>query len=1268
MKLNFKKILLICLLCITAIVAASYFFLTSNIFLSRIVVPALGRYLIKADYTTEHVKYNPFTSYLEAKGVLVGDSNNPFLTAKKASCYVNVFSLLNSTLELNFRDIYIEDIDINFIKRKGEKWSIPWMYKTVPPDEVLKFDVDFTNINITNMNIKYLQDIGYGKYPLEAELIGLNVSSERIKNGQLAFLKYAGKINIISSVTGIENIGNIYGTNKVNLAEWSAPSQVSIGAVITDIYTGKEYPKIPNRTILFDLDIIRQLENPLKNNMNLQIKDIINNKLDSALNASGQMNFYPFNFITDINANPIHAPSLRVFNNVLGNYDLGNATFSYLGKLFASRENFRSSGKLSLTNAVPTANNIPLTSGIPLDLLLNYSFDLDYAKQIALIKKLNSVLINQKEELVKIALDKPMPINYGKDLSAKSSPPPTINIRTTDLHLGILNKTIGDEVQILSGVLDSNINLAIAPNSKILIIKGETKTKDVILDVVKTNKLINLNFNQQIDIELENFKNLKFNKYELDIYQKSDISSKVFISGNYDFYTKKGKLHTLIPFINQDFISLYQTIPDNNEKISSLIQKTSPFDIYLENDLSFNLSKGFLFNVENLILIFSNPVKNSSLILTLLEHFSFSINKNKIVLNKDIVLNSDVKNADFVNIKDFLPESFPIKFKKGSFTNKLLLIVPKELNSLKIKGQMALLYSNLNFYNQYIRDLSVTTDINAVIYDTKAINLIDCTTELYTNGVQCLKAKTNGVLTFNKTKDSNLIITVEDINKYFANLFYEGISVNINSLKATGKILCRFTEAGNNTFINGEINMSKAVFGDMKNDIKQTTVNGNLKFDVAGTEKEFKIKKLNISLLQKKKEIVQLDASGNFPVPINAGISILSVNSNNVLLDKIAPIYLQLNRAINKTIVQDSEEYDPIDFKGLNLNGDVNLHNVTYGKLINSSYHSKLDIKNNKITLIQRKSQINGTDIKYQGALETNHRRGYPYRFNTEFNNLDLEPFVKTFVTGEYKKAGGIVNSFILSLQGKGFTTKSIYKTLKGRLDIKLSKLSVPYQIEEYNVLKFLLAPLVILEQIRTMLPGGFLVNNFEKGITATRNILNNEKNIKLISGLIMLTARSGYVELNKVEFLGEKNEPVNYSDFYGSIDYDGNLDIYSKSNISGLILPVYIDGTIKKPTPNFTFFIPKFLFLNILTILNPLNILDFVLDICIGVYKTFEGMAVYTWDLITSPFSSETPEKVEKKKENVDQNKKTADKSETEKEVKQVTEYLKYSDWIHLV
>ena len=1254
MKFRFKKKIYYSLLSIFLFIIASYFFFTSSFFVAKIFFPAFGKYIMKVDFSIEHAKFNPFTSYLEWDNAVVGDRNNPFIKVKKTHCYIDIFSLFKKPLIFKFHDIYLEDIDVNLKKIKKENWSIPWIYVTVPSEKKVQFAVDFTNIKISNMNIKYQQDINFGSYPLESELSNLDVSLKYLKNGILSPLTYKGKIKLKSSRTGIENSGTITGISRVNLGKWCIPTHIKIASVISDISSGKETgkPHIKERKISFDFEIKEKAKNSAKHEIiSFRVRDIINSKTDSELNAYGQLNFYPFNLKAFLNAKEIHAPTQHILSNLLGNYDLGNGNLSFLGRLSVTEKTLKTAGELSLTNSLPSINDFQFSYGIPLNYYLNYSIALNHEKKSFVLKRLFSLLTKQKQELIRVELNKPMHLSSGKDNKPDPDNPPAINITTSNLNLLSFNKILEKDFKFLSGELNSIITLSMSPySSNNFKISGITKTKNTKIEVTSNKSLIKSNLTQVIDADIEDYKNIKINKYELIVDNGLEKATKIKVTGDYNFLSKKGNIHTLIPYFDKSLLNFYQCFSNYNKEVYKFLEATSKFTISLDNEVALDLRKENLIKVKKLQLLFSNPERESLVTLSLRDQFFFILKQNKIILHEDIVLKSDVKNLDIARFLESLPTSFPFKLSKGNFTYDLLFVIPKEMDSIKIKGKIALLYSSLSFYNQYVKDLSITNYINAVLFDTKSMNLTDTTTEIYINGVQCLTSKTNGILAFNKTDDTSLIISIKSVNKYFANLFYDGISANINELVADGKIYCRFTQTANKSFFKGEINMSKAVFGQKEGIKENAALKGNLSFNIEGTKNRFNIDELNLLLQNQNKDVVQMDVSGNFPVPLKAGKAKIAVKFDKFALGEIATVYLQLSKQINKTFVDKGGHFEPIDFEGLNLEGDIKFNSLSYGKEINSFFHSKLNISDNKITLSKEKAELNGTNIQYHGEIDTNQRNGFPYVFNAKLSNLDLTPFIKTFISGDYKKAGGTVNSFHMSVNGKGFSKENLRNNLTGKMKIILSNLSIPYQINQLDELKFLLAPIVILEQIREKLPGGFLVTNFEKGIKSTKEIMNNQNNIELKSGIIDLSAEKGLIMLNKVLFLGTENDLIDYSYFDGTVDFDGNMDIYSKSNLSGIIAAFYIEGTIEKPVPDFSLFIPRFMVWNIFSLINPVNIAVFVYDLLTGIYKTLEGLAVSFWDIIISPFTSADTVKDEKVKKDMNHEKSAQEPAGKEK------------------
>ena len=287
-----KYYLLRALLYAVLALVALYLFATSNFFLTKIFFPAFGNYVTKVKFSVGHASYDPFTSCLELRGVIVGNEENPFIRAKKVNCRTNIFHLLHKIMEFKCSDIDIEDVDVNFIKPSEERWSIPWLYVNVPSGEKVQFKVDFSDINISNMNIRYQQDIGYGNEPLESEINDLNVTLKHLKNGLLSPIKYNGAIKIKSTSTGVINNANIFGVTRVNLGDWCIPSHINLSSTLTDIYAGVRRHNIAGRKLTFDFDVKRDGKYPTGNVIDfLRARDIVANGLDSEFNASGSSTF-----------------------------------------------------------------------------------------------------------------------------------------------------------------------------------------------------------------------------------------------------------------------------------------------------------------------------------------------------------------------------------------------------------------------------------------------------------------------------------------------------------------------------------------------------------------------------------------------------------------------------------------------------------------------------------------------------------------------------------------------------------------------------------------------------------------------------------------------------------------------------------------------------------------------------------------------------------------------------------------------------------------
>ena len=699
-----------------------------------------------------------------------------------------------------------------------------------------------------------------------------------------------------------------------------------------------------------------------------------------------------------------------------------------------------------------------------------------------------------------------------------------------------------------------------------------------------------------------------------------------FMEGNVRFFT--GTLDSdMILSINceNNDINLngITSIKDLSLKINGFdpmkLTSAQSLNFNMKNDASFKFN-GESLNLNNFNIVLEKQKEGFKSDFILVSPLVFKIDKKGLHLNNDIKFDIMLDDFQIKKINSFLPYNFPLKFLEGVMKYKYSFTIPKTFDFFDLTGKGELLYCNMDVYGKRFNNLSISSKLGSVYFDTEKIRYDDCTCELYVHGVRGLKARTDGEIILNDSDDLNFEIAVDDINQYLFDIFTPGISEKFNKLDITGKFIYEYHRKTDVLSVYGNFNLRDSYFETgMVQAYKMPTYTGNLNFSTENSKDEFSIHDLYFNLKKNKSDILNINAWGGFPLPLKNGESSITVVSDCMAFDEVADIFYKLGSGGNKTDSKQvvSEEYSPIDLQGMNLKGDIKFNNIFCGDLIKAEYYGSLNINDNNISLTNENFNLNGTKFKFDSNINVGATDGYDYRLKTSFKNFDMDPLIKTFVTGQYSKTKGTIDDFSLNLEGKGFTRENMEKFFKGKLKIDLSNLSLPYQIGEYDLLYILLIPFEILVKLREMLPGGLRVKNLQEGIDSTKSIFVNKQNIDIEEGQIYMTAENGVVNLDKIHFAGGKNDAVKYSNFSGTIGVDGNLEIDANSNISSIRLPIDISGTIQKPEINYALFIPAFLAVNTANILNPMNIVDLLIDTGKGVSNTVIG----TGKLIAKPF-----------------------------------------------
>jgi len=1263
MKCKTKRKITYSFLSIILIIVVIFFTISSSLFLTKVLAPGIG-YLIETDFVIEKASFNPFTSYLELEGLRIGDKDNPFLTGKSGSAYFSLFSLFEKTLK--FDNIQIDKIDINFIKDKNNKWSIPWIY--VDDTKLFPIKLDFPKSHISNLTLNYINLYGKNKTPLTIKATNLDLVTNNFKNEHLSKVKFFGDILINYPDKININKGKTSGEITVTLDKWCIPSQLKLSAIsdsVTGIIRNEE---IENWCSNFEVDIIRDNKNrnlycinkiqitdvisditESKNNSSTSSKsnkpkslDKLNSKSNkqqlenmnknsvSTLNLTGSFNVIDESIKLNILADPFHHSLINLFTNLFGGFKVGESKLFYNGKIDISRDEFKSDGKFSLTNFNYINNGYNLLDKSDMNFNLDYNIIYNRIDKILEFNDIKSEFSEGKNSLVTASLNKPSSIYFGTK-NIKNAPP-EITFSTNNLKLKLLNIFLQSDMRFSSGTLNSNLILSINPSNNDLTLNGKSKINNLTAYIGTVN-LNNLNFEQNVDVSVSKLQKITVNESDFLLSQNTNEIAQIKLSGYYDLFTLKGNIKTTIPYIKERIIKLFPWIFKYKSNLSIFMNKVSPFSVGIKNSISFNLMGNNKFIIKDFELKYKNPEESSGLIFILQKPFSFKFKQNNIIIDEDIRFNSKGNKFKLNNLNEFIPKHIHLTLDKGYIKYDLIFTIPKTLDSVKIDGKAKFLYADLRLFRRPISNLSIVNKINAVINSADYINFNNSTTEFFVNGVLGLTTKVDGKLAISKTNNSNFIITVKELNKYFFDIFRNGISNNIVSLNASGKLEYNHSSLNQTSSIKGHLKLPKAILNTQKkeasiltsipnqtihiertntnNDNTPINVSGNFEVDILENKNNFNINKINLSLLKNSEKLLKLKTNGHFPIPVNSGLSNLSITSDRMAIGQMIEIITTLFQKTLKPVVNNTsppKTIKPMNFSGLNLKGNIDFNNITCGKLIKSNFCSIFSIKNNQIEISQNNFKINNTNILFYGSIDTGFTNGYPFNFNTQFKNFDLMPLIRTFIKGDFKKIKGIVKSFNFYIHGKGFTKTKIKNNLKGHLSILLSNLSLPYKINSLKFLKAMLIPLEVLEKVRDMVPGGLLYNNLAKGAEDTKNIFTDLDNINLKTGEIDLNAKDGVVNLAKVHFLGNESDTIKYSDFSGTVTYSGDINIKANSNISGVRLPISITGTLKQPNPVLTSFLPKFLFANTLNILNPMNEIDFLWDTGKGIVNTLIG------------------------------------------------------------
>ncbi len=238
------------------------------------------------------------------------------------------------------------------------------------------------------------------------------------------------------------------------------------------------------------------------------------------------------------------------------------------------------------------------------------------------------------------------------------------------------------------------------------------------------------------------------------------------------------------------------------------------------------------------------------------------------------------------------------------------------------------------------------------------------------------------------------------------------------------------------------------------------------------------------------------------------------------------------------------------------LSGKVSTDNtVTISpKLLPSSLHSNIEVAySNKVSY----STLDFTSKQSTADL-------IPFKLKTNVKDLKLDPFLKTLVQQPYNKTKATLNELKINLSGNNLYD---FKTMDGKITSDLSKVSVPINVGDENIIEVLFFPIRIIANLASSTALKFVTGNIASAMRKIDDMFNRKKRIDFVNGDLNIKLKKGLIDIKNFDFFGEADSPVTEMKINGLINMNNKaLDLKTNTILAGIIIPLEIGGTIQNP------------------------------------------------------------------------------------------------------
>ncbi len=1134
---------------------AAYFIVGSGWFIRSQVFPRVQK-ATGVTLTADGVAFSPL-SQLELTGFRASadPAAAPLATAKILRVRYSALALLGGTLKVD--DVLVDGLAVTLEKNADGSWKLPALPAAAAPAPAAPaapgkkrppFRPEIRNIDVRDFSLTVTQA---GAEPARCELRKAAFKLTEFVPGKPAKAEFEAEFSASRGAAVRILKGQARGALELTTCPDLLPQSLTLTGSVTNLAGQIQGIPLPGH----ELHMTVRAETGEGGRLNLRecrLEETAGGQTEAALKVEGGLVPAPLSGDFRVTLDPVSPAVFTLVGGLVGGLDFGQTSGRYTGQISLRNGGVAAKGELSLSRLTVRSPKLPAAGLPPMELALIHDIQYEPTTNRAAVNAFQMRLNSAEGEVLRMELSEPIILALdGTVGSGPAEAPARFRVKADRFDLALLAPFLPQDgaVRLLGGKLAVDLETVVASRGRQIDCRGTVTGSAIRLADAKGGELPPVAFRKEFRTSLNEMRRLT-QSAEFHLTVRNQPALDFTATAAFDLKDRAGSGTLRLGQANPLLLELAPQLRDagirNFLAGGNLAFTVTPEmkSLALRGDLAVNqfqvaAADGRLLpaadlraEVDATLEPDAKQVRATALSLTVMQQqravvtaklahpaaFSLSPGGRDATAELDFTVN----RFDLVLVSPFLPKD-GAGIRSGELSGSGRATVAGGGRDLSLRAEFNTSRLVITTAQGETAPLAATLTLDAGCRDSRQVELRNAGLSLTAAGRPALQVAVKGALDL-KERTGTAELNLESLTVGILQALPEQTRrqlAAIQDFQAGGKFTAEFRDQGRAADLRGSLAVTRLLVLDTESGELRPPVQGSMDLDLSLTpERELRIRRSGLSLLQNKMPVAYLHVFGSYFLPPAKRESVLEITSNGIdakLLASLAGKKPAAKPPAAPTPAMPpapTVEPAPIDLGGLWLTVALELTNITYGEITAAVRPSLIRIKDNRIETKSLNLTLNGTPIQSALTLDLS-RPGWQYAVKTRLTGLLIDPFINSFAPESLRgKVSGRIQLLDLDLTGAGITPPNLKRNFNGGTNLVMDSLVIqdlPFQESLAGV----------------------------NGIPELKKIVFDTVNVRLASA-------NGRMELREVAMIG----PMLRLDATGSIGFDQTLDLKTRLGV----------------------------------------------------------------------------------------------------------------------